>query len=108
MKPGDIEKFQSLKIELDKDICFYLKRIKKDIKKFQKSDLNYRTLQYSPSFCIILEKGVVSSFKAIGFPFPLITFPLREIKLPKDLSVQIFLRGEGLRRFQRSQLISKS
>jgi len=95
-----------LKDLLEQEIEKYKSKILMDINRFIASENKYWNISYSSYLQAIFRKGSNEQLKTIGFPFPLISFPLN-IGDIKDISLNICLRGKPLRDFQRNQLIKE-
>src|SRR3989344_4465023 len=91
---------------LDLEIEKYKSRILADIKKFISSGDKYWNRSYSDCLQIILRMEGNEQLKTIGFPFPLVSYPL-ELDNIQDISINICLRGKPLRDFQRSKLVEE-
>ena len=92
---------------LDEQIAKHKDKIMKDVINFNRDNSIYKNIQYSDSFGIILKKDSSHKIKSIGFPFPLISFPLDIEEISFPISINIFLRGKPLRDFQKNQLIEE-
>ncbi len=102
-----MHEIQELTNLLDKQIAQHKDAIIKDAIHFNKCLYTYRNIQYSDSFGIILKKESAGKIKSVGFPFPLISFPLNIKEIPPSISINVFLRGGPLRNFQKNQLIKE-
>ena len=89
---------------LKRNVEFNKKKLDKDIKLFEKSKDTYWNRSYGKELIVIFNKNSSKSFYNIGFPFPLISEKIT-FKIPKRVSVMIFLTGDQVLQFQRKQLI---
>ncbi len=89
---------------LDSLITLNSNKLRKDIKRFEESQSEYRQFSYTKEVCVVLRKERNPQCnKNIGFPFPLCS---KKFYVPRNrgTSVRVFLRGEPIRCLQRKQL----
>jgi len=92
---------------LDKQIEDHREKIRSDAIEFYRDNCIYKNIQYSDIFGIILRKDSQDKIKSVGFPFPLVSFPLNFKGIPERISINVFLRGKPLRDYQKNELIEE-
>jgi len=96
-----------LKKFLDQEVERYKQEIIFDIERFISSEDKYWNIGYSDHLQLVIRKGRNEKLKSIGFPFPLVSYPLGFGNEFSNISINLYLRGKLLRDFQRNQLINE-
>jgi hypothetical protein len=92
---------QELKYLLENEIYSNNKNIQKEISIFERKNLKYRNIELNKNLCLILKNKGNEKLMLIGFPFPLISYPLRKFKAKQETLIFIFLKGPIIRDYQR-------
>ena len=96
----------NLKDILLKNIDKHKQEIGENVDLFAEEGYNYRNLKVGENLVLIIRRGNYGNFIHLGFPFPTESYSLKKFNADENISVSIFLRGDILRSFQRSQLLA--
>ncbi len=73
----------------------------------KKKKKTYRNISINENLSLVIREKGAQKLMSLGFPFPIESYELKNIKSKKDTSILISLRGEKIRKFQKNQLITE-